>query len=114
MVWDDWGGWYDHVPPPGARQFGGLGFRVPFIAVAPFAKSGYIAGRQYEFGSIVRFVEDNWQLGRLGTTDEHSASFANDFFDFTQKPRKFEPVDAQYSKAYFFHQPPSNEPVDNE
>lgn len=114
LVWDDWGGWYDHVAPPGPRHFGGLGFRVPFIAVAPFAKSGYIAARQYEFGSIVRFVEDNWQLGRLGTTDEHSASFANDFFNFTQKPRKFEPVDAQYSKTYFLHQPPSNEPVDNE
>ncbi|MBV8530486.1 MAG: hypothetical protein JO104_04145 [Candidatus Eremiobacteraeota bacterium] len=33
VIWDDWGGWYDHVRPPGSRTFGGLGFRVPMIAV---------------------------------------------------------------------------------
>ncbi len=114
VLWDDWGGWYDHVPPPGGRHFGGLGFRVPLIAVSPFAKKGYIAHKEYQFGSVVRFVEDNWSLGRLGTTDVRSADFVNDFFDFAQKPRKFVPVDAQYSKAYFLSRPPSNEPVDNE
>ncbi len=114
IVWDDWGGWYDHVPPPGKRQYGGLGFRFPFIAVAPYAKAGYIAHAQYETGSIVRFVEDNWDLGRLGTTDEDSADFVNDFFDFAQKPREYVPIQAPYSKTYLLKQPPSNEPVDTE
>ncbi len=114
IVWDDWGGWYDHVAPPGGRRFGGLGFRVPLISVAPYSKEGYVASRAYEFGSIVRFVEDNWDLGRLGTTDQHSADFVHDFFDFTQNPRKFVPVDSSYSRAYLLAQPPSNEPVDNE
>jgi phospholipase C len=114
IVWDDWGGWYDHVAPPGDRSFGGLGFRVPFIVVSPYAKRGYVTHAQYEFGSIVRFVEDNWGLPRLGTTDVRAADFANDVFDFTQSPRPFEPIGAPYSRTYFEHQRPSNEPVDTE
>jgi phospholipase C len=114
VVWDDWGGWYDHVAPPGPRRYGGLGFRVPLIAVSPYAKTGYVSHRQYEFGSIVRFVEENWNLGTLGTTDEISADFANDFFDFAQQPRQFAPIHAEYSKSFFLHQQPSNRPVDDE
>jgi phospholipase C len=114
VVWDDWGGWYDHVPPPGPFHSGGLGFRVPLIAISPYAKTGYVSHDAYELGSIVRFVEDNWGLGRLGTTDETSADFVNDFFDFTQTPRKFVPIHAEYSKSYFVHEAPSNHPVDDE
>ncbi len=114
IVWDDWGGWYDHVAPPGPRRFGGLGFRVPMIVVSPYAKPGYVSHRQYELGSIVRFVEDNWHLPRLGTTDVRSADFVDDFFDFTRPPRKFEPTAGKYSKVYFLQQRPSNLPVDDE
>ncbi len=114
ITWDDWGGWYDHVPPPGPHRFGGLGFRVPLIVVSPYAKDGYVSHNLYSFGSIIRFVEDNWNLGRLGTTDKTSADFANDFFDFTQKPRKFMPIAAPYSKQFLLRQPPSNKPVDDE
>jgi phospholipase C len=87
---------------------------VPLIVISPFAKPGYISHNQYEFGSIVRFVEDNWSLGRLHTTDETSADFLNDFFDFSQKPRKFRPIATRYSKEFFLQQPPSNKPVDDE
>lgn len=114
VIWDDWGGWYDHVAPPGKRKFGGLGFRIPLLAVAPYAKAGYIAHDDYQTGSIVRFVEDNWELGRLGTTDEDAPSFVKDFFDFSQKPRKFVPIQTPYSKSYLLKQPPSNLPVDTE
>jgi phospholipase C len=114
IVWDDWGGWYDHVAPPGPRRYGGLGFRVPMIVVSPYAKSGYVSHRRYELGSIVRFVEDNWHLPRLGTTDVRAADFVDDFFDFTQPPRKFEPTAGKYSKVYFLEQRPSNLPVDDE
>jgi len=114
IVWDDWGGWYDHVAPPGARQYGGLGFRVPLLAVAPYAKTGYVAHTVYQLGSIVRFVEDNWELGRLGTTDVHSADFAGDFFDFSQNPRKFVPIGSKYSRSYLLGRPPSHHPVDDE
>ncbi len=114
IVWDDWGGWYDHVAPPGPHRSGGLGFRVPMIVVSPYAKRGYVSHNQYEFGSIIRFVEDNWNLGRLGTTDVHSADFGDDFFDFTQQPRKFVPIQTEYSKSHFLRQIPSNKPVDDE
>ena len=87
VVWEDWGGWYDHVPPP-QLDYAGLGFRVPMIVVSPYAKSGYVSHTQYEFGSIIRFVEDTFGLGRLGTTDTRATSIG-DVFDFTQQARKF-------------------------
>ncbi len=87
VVWEDWGGWYDHVPPP-QLDYAGLGMRVPMIVVSPYAKTGYVSHTQYEFGSIIRFVEDNWSLGRLNTTDTRANSMA-DVFNFSQSPRKF-------------------------
>jgi phospholipase C len=112
IVWDDWGGWYDHEPPP-QLDFAGLGFRVPMIVVSPYAKPGYISHTQYEFGSVVRFVEDVFDLGRLGTTDTRANSM-NDMFDYGRQARRFKPIAAKYSKSFFEHQPPSNTPVDVE
>ena len=45
----------------------------------------------YEFGSILRFVENNWNLGTLGKNDAHSTSIGNTF-DFTMPPRKFQKI----------------------
>jgi phospholipase C len=114
IVWDDWGGWYDHVAPPGERSYGGLGFRVPAIVVSPYAKMGYVSHVEYDFGSIIKFVEENWDLPSLGTSDKNAASFLDDFFDFTQQPRAFVPIGSKYARTYFLHQRPSNRPVDNE
>jgi phospholipase C len=114
VTWDDWGGWYDHVRPPGTQQFGGLGFRVPMIVISPFARKNYITHTPYEFGTIIKFVEDNWGLPRLGTTDVRAASMIDDVFDFTQAPRPFSTIQAKYSKAYFERQKPSGQPVDYE
>lgn len=114
IVWDDWGGWYDHIAPPGRHRYGGLGFRVPAIVISPYAKSGYVSHNTYEFGSILRFIEDNWRLPRLGTTDSTSPSFIDDFFDFNQRPRPFTPIGAKYSSTFFERQRPSNKPVDTE
>ena len=63
VVWDDWGGHYDHVPPK-QLGFGGLGFRVPLLVISPYVHSGYISHTQYEFGSVIRFIEDNWGCSR--------------------------------------------------
>ena len=38
IVWDDWGGFYDHEPPPLFDEWGGLGFRVPMLVVSPYAR----------------------------------------------------------------------------
>jgi phospholipase C len=114
VVWDDWGGFYDHVAPPTPIQFGGLGFRVPMLVVSPFAKHDYVMHADYEFGSILKVIEENWGLPPLGTTDVRAASFINDAFDFGQTPRSFRPLATRYSRSYFEHERPSNHPVDDE
>jgi phospholipase C len=119
IVWDDWGGFYDHEKPPFFDQWGGLGFRVPMLIVSAFAREGkskdhgYVSHTQYEFGSILKFVENIWGLGRLGTTDARATSII-DCFDFSQSPRTFKPISTTYSRRYFQEQPPSYEPVDTE
>ena len=115
IVWDDWGGFYDHVPPP-QLDYQGLGFRVPMIVVSPYAKKGYVDHTQYEFGSILKFVEQTFGLPSLGTTDVRAHNIV-DAFNFTQKPRKFTkitPLNKNHDRAYFLRRPPSNMPVDSE
>ncbi|HEY1974924.1 MAG TPA: alkaline phosphatase family protein [Candidatus Baltobacteraceae bacterium] len=111
VVWDDWGGWYDHVAPP-QLDYAGLGFRVPMLVISPYVDRGTISHKQYEFGSIIRFVENNWKLGRLQLSTDKRAQSIGDLFDFKRKPRKFRPIAAKYSRSFFEHQPPSNKPVD--
>jgi phospholipase C len=116
VVWDDWGGTFDHVPPP-QIDGQGLGMRVPMLIVSAYAREasyptpGYVSHTQYQFGSILRFIEDNWGLGRLGTSDKTSKSIG-DSFDFTHPPRPFYPIGTKYSKEYFERRPPSGLPVD--
>jgi phospholipase C len=92
VMWDEWGGWYDHVKPP-YEDFDGLGFRVPLLIVSPYAKRDYVSHVQYEHGSILRFIEDRFGLQRLGASDARANSPAADCFDFTQPPRKFVPFE---------------------
>lgn len=112
VIWDDWGGFYDHVPPP-QLDYQGLGIRVPMIVVSPYAKKGYVSHTRYEFGSILKFVEQNWGLPSIGTTDARATSIG-DVFDFKQPPRKFVKIAAPFSRSYFEHRRPSNEPVDTQ
>ncbi len=118
VLWDDWGGFYDHVPPPFIDDLGGLGFRVPMLVISPYAvqgspSGGYVSHTQYEFGSVLKFVEGIWNLGSLGTTDVRANSIV-DCFDFKQQPRPFTIIPSVYSKAFFLHQRPSGRPVDDE
>jgi phospholipase C len=90
VMWDEWGGWYDHVPPP-HLDFDGLGFRVPLLVISPFAKRGYVSHVQYEHGSLLRFIEDRFGLAQMAASDARANSPAGDCFDFTQAPRAFQP-----------------------
>lgn len=101
VIWDDWGGWYDHVPPPQYNYYE-LGLRVPLIAISAYAKKGYVSHVQHEFGSVLNFVEETFGLpckqappncGALGYTDMR-ADDLSDMFDFTQKPRAFHAIPA--------------------
>jgi phospholipase C len=110
VVWDDWGGLYDNLAPA-QHGFGGLGFRVPAIIVSPYAKPGYISPTYYEFGSILKYIEQNWSLGSLGTTDKTATSII-DCFNYSQSPIQFKPISSQHSKEYFIRRPPSGLPPD--
>ncbi|MBV9699010.1 MAG: hypothetical protein JO078_02680, partial [Candidatus Eremiobacteraeota bacterium] len=102
--WDDYGGWYDSQPPAYA-DYDGLGFRLPLLIMSPYAKKNYISHVHYEHGSILKFVEDIFDLGRLAAADARANSPAADAFDFKQNPRKFVPISAPHGKDYFLHQP---------
>jgi phospholipase C len=112
VVWDDWGGWFDHVTPTVRNSFE-LGFRVPMIVISPYAKTGYVSHVQYEFGSILKFVEETFGLPTLGTTDE-DANNLSDCFTFDSPKRKFKHIAAKYSAQYFLHLPVSTEPPDSD
>jgi phospholipase C len=110
VLWDDWGGWFDHVPPP-QRDFRGLGIRVPCIVISPYAKAHYVSHTQYEFGSVVKLVEQVFHLPVVGPptsgyTDTRAASML-DVFDFHQKPRTFVPIPAEKPASFFLTRPPS-------
>ena len=117
VVWDEWGGEYDHVPPP-QLDGQGLGARVPMLIVSAYDKEtspsqpGYISHRRYEDGSLLKFLENNWDLGSLGTSDVRANSIA-DCFDFTQQPRSFVPISTRYTKSYWEHYKPSSAPIDD-
>jgi phospholipase C len=123
VVWDDWGGFYDNAPPP-QLDYRGLGIRVPCLIISPYAREtspthpGYVSHTQYEFGSILKFIEEVFGLARIGRlpkgyTDQRANSLM-DSFDFTQSPRPFTPISAKYPRSSFLHEPPSNAPVDTE
>ncbi len=90
VVWDDWGGFYDHVAPP-YEDYDGLGFRVPLLIVSPYAKKGYVSHVQYEFGSMLRFAEDTFGLSRLAASDARANSVAPDALDLSAPARAFQP-----------------------
>jgi phospholipase C len=123
VLWDDWGGWYDNAKPP-QLDFRGLGIRVPCLIISPYSREtspshpGYVSHTQYEFGSILRLIEETFNLPYIGPkdkgyTDQRAASL-DDSFDFTQPPRPFVRIKPKYPMSLFLHEPPSNEPVDTE
>jgi phospholipase C len=113
-VYDEHGGYYDHVEPPAAeppddgvkgrflmgrgsilRPFSGtslgkkyveadegdpsydkLGFRVPAVVVSPWARKDFVCTETFEHSSILRFVEDVWNLPSLTNRDQHANSIA--------------------------------------
>ncbi len=109
IAYDDSDGWYDHVMPPVLQEsdlqgvdmlFGengrcgepgegvqkgrcGLGPRVPLLVVSPYAKQNYVDHRILEQASVLRFIEDNWNLGRIGNQsfDERAENILT-LFDF--------------------------------
>lgn len=93
ITWDDWGGFYDHMPPYVVRDQQGPGFRVPLIVVSPYAKTGAIVKTPTEFATLLKFTENTFDLPSLGATDASShLNNLDGFFDFNAPPKKFKPI----------------------
>ena len=108
IVWDDWGGWYDHVAPAvvnnGTSWGSGYvyGFRVPLIVISPYAKAAYISHVTHDFGSILNFIEGTFGLSSLGYADAR-ADDLSDCFDFTQTPITFQTINTTVGADFFLH-----------
>ena len=108
--YDDSDGWYDHVIAPvisqsntsadaltgpgacGTAKAGayqgrcGYGPRLPLMVISPFAKKNFIDNTLTDQSSIIRFVEDNWQLGRIGNQSfDALAGSLNNMFAFNDR-----------------------------
>jgi phospholipase C len=86
LLYDDWGGWYDHVKPVAVDAYG-YGPRVPGLLVSPYARVGHIDSTQLDFTSVLKFIEENWNLKPLAERDAKANNFLS-AFDFNQDPRK--------------------------
>jgi len=84
LTWDDFGGFYDHVPPPVIGPYS-LGPRVPLLIISPYARKGYVSHTQYEFSSFLKFAEERFGLPALTDRDAKAADML-DSFDFNQEP----------------------------
>ncbi len=124
ITWDDWGGWYDHVPPKqvlvgtNCAQWGCgyvYGFRVPLIVVSPYAKAQYISTtpHNHDFGSILKFIETTFGLPSLGYADAAADDFS-DCFDFNQTPLQFQTIPSAQNAQYFLNdKTPPTDPDDD-
>ncbi len=105
LVWDDWGGFYDHVSPPQVDQ-NGYGIRVPAMVISPYAKRGYIDHQTLSFDAFNKFIEDDFLGGQRldprtdGRRDprpdvRENAPILGDLthdFDFSRPPRPPDPL----------------------
>ena len=99
LAWDDWGGFYDHVTPPGIDKLG-YGIRVPGMVISPYARRGWIDHQTLSFDAYLKFIEDDFLNGERinpktdGRPDprpdvRENAAALGDLtrdFDFSQKP----------------------------
>jgi phospholipase C len=113
ITWDDWGGWYDHVPPPSVINSYEYGFRVPLIVVSPYAKHAYISHVTHDFGSILKFAEEVFDLPSLGYADARSDDLS-DCFDWTQVPSAFKPITAKLQAQDFLNDTRNPLPPDDD
>jgi phospholipase C len=84
--YDEWGGFFDHVPPPLApippadqvagNQDGRLGFRTPFLVISPFARREFISSRVLDHTSVLKMIEWRWGLPPLTVRDQTATNLA--------------------------------------
>jgi phospholipase C len=102
VLWDDAGNWYDHVPPP-LLDYDGPGFRVPIIAISPYSRHGQVIHTQYETASILKFIENLYDLPSIAAADTRAKDMT-DMFDFNQSPQPFKTIPAPLPPSFFLRQ----------
>jgi|SRR5579863_1023357 len=108
VTWDDWGGWYDHEPPTIlAQPFGDYqyGFRVPLLVISAYTASHTVINSRLDFGSILRFVEQNYGIaqGSLNFADARTTTNLTTFFKLNQAPRAFKTIKTTLDANYFIN-----------
>lgn len=117
ITWDDWGGWYDHVPPPVIHNSYESGLRVPLIVVSPYARAGYISHQTHDFGSVLKFIEKTFGLPEIDPAVGYADSRADDLsdcFDLNQKPLTFTLIKAPLDAKYFLNDKSAPEGPDDD
>jgi phospholipase C len=84
VTWDEFGGFYDHVPPIQIDGYG-LGLRVPTIVISPYSISGTVVHTQYDLTSPLKLVETKFGLSSL-TARDGSSNTMLECFNFSQTP----------------------------
>jgi phospholipase C len=84
VMWDESGGFYDHVPPRQVDEFG-FGFRVPALVISPWSRSGQVIHTQYDLTSPLKLIETKFGLPALTARDASSNTML-ECFDFNQTP----------------------------
>ena len=104
-VYDEHGGYYDHVPPrPAVRPddirpdvpadqldgdlYSWTGFRVPAVVVSPWARRDYVSHVQYDHTSILKLLETKWNLPALSDRDANATNLL-DTLDLSAKRPPF-------------------------
>ena len=89
ITWDDFGGFYDQVPPPANLNASGqqAGPRIPLIIVSPYAKPGYTDTTPTTFAGILAYTEQTFGLPPLGANDARAYNLSG-AFDYSQTPLK--------------------------
>ena len=96
IVYDEWGGFFDHVAPPRVRDlrnhhdinkdFGQMGFRIPALVISPYARRGHVSHTVFGFESILKMIEYRFGLDPLTRRDQHANNIAL-AFDWESPPR---------------------------
>jgi acid phosphatase len=86
VTYDEHGGYWDHVAPPTTDRWG-PGSRVPTVIISPFAKRHYVDHTSYDTTSILRLIEERFDVPPLGERDAKANDMHN-AFNFAAKAKR--------------------------